>query len=164
MAEGHAVLGPAAKRTRPSDLNPHPHYVPPPTSSSTVATAAVGKQPAVATGSAAAAAPAFLSLARLPVASSHTNPPPPLEGKDDWQHKAIWLERRAQAERAASGGSGGAAAAGAGPEDAMDVVDGAVGIATLASPADAWVPLPPRQREGRRRRQRGLSVEMAGME
>jgi hypothetical protein len=182
VTEGEAALTPAAKRSRTNDdgnpaVDPyhhqqrHPqqqppppppqqqqHYVPPPTSPS--------------------ARLAFPSLARLPTlpssAAAGVNPAPPPQppnaGKkgdgNEWQHKALWLERRAQIERAQRAAGAGARAghAGAAADDSMDVVDGGIVTAAAAGTgvsgtSEAWAPLPPRQR-GARRRPRGLSVEM----
>lgn len=177
--EGHADVEPFSKRTRPApahDGRVNPPYVPPPTSSphTPLAPTAPTKPHT--------ARPAFPSLARLPVAAD-VNPPPPSpvsqaasRQDDGWQHKALWLERRAQAEQQRAGGVGGpgiakaVAAAAVAADDAMDVTEGVttsvVGPGSVSvEPSrggNPWVPLPPRQRGGRRR-PRGLSVEMSGV-
>ena len=64
----------------------------------------------------------------------------------------------AAAMAAAAPRAGAEAGAEAATEYAMDVVDGSSTMAPSTGMPEAWAPLPPRQRGGRR--PRGLSVEM----
>lgn len=165
-AAGDAEVAPAAKRTRPNDNNDpvYPHYhhhcVPPPSP-----TSAVGGSHPPREG--AAGAPVFPSLARLPALPEEEGNPSLTNrkhsSKDDWQRKAIWLERRALVEGRVVVASEEATA------EAMDVVVRNGGhpphstvVAVAGRPSgDAWAPLPPRQRWARRQqRPRGLSIEM----
>lgn len=95
-------------------------------------------------------------------------PPPPASSSFSsssstsvgWQHKALWLEHRAQAEQGTTNTK---------PYDGHEKEEGSgmvmtameeEGLGGSSAEGEDWAPLPPRQRDRRRGRSRASSIEM----